>query len=286
MDEILQQELDKAKRFFETQGKNDHAYYKLYSIKYVDSSYGKDDLRTKNFSSASLNESIEMLERDMRSVGDISKEFFYLKHYTTPNDPQPIGIPLKNPFFNPNNHKGSMSANNGINGFGGLNAISGGVLDLMREHYASVGSLKEELIKMQHKIELDEKNRQLEEAENSRRGKFDAINDFFETPIGTQLGQVLLLMVQKQMMGGNIQPNLQQQQVKQQQMEQEHEPELRHDNSNPEQENQLNKVHNAMANLESVFGKDSINALEQLSIYCKENPDMAYQLFQQKKRQP
>lgn len=274
MSELLQEELDKAKSFFETQGKSDNSWYKLYSIKSVDSSYGRDDLRAKNFNSNSLNESLEMLERDMKRYGDTSKEFWCLKHYTTSTDPQPISLILKNPFFNPANHKGYMQSQNGVNGLGQNNNI---MMDFMREHYTRVGELDKRIIQIQHDAEIEKKDRIIEDLQHSKRSKFDAINDFIETPVGMKLAEMFMMKI---LGGSQPQPQIKQQQ--QQPQEVEEQPTMRHDSSNQEQQNHFVQVQNAMENLQRVFGSDSINALEAISIYCTENPDIAYQMFQKR----
>lgn len=277
MDELLQQELDKAKIFFENQGKNDKCWYKLYSIKSVDSTYGRDDSRSRNFTSNSMTESLEMLERDMKMYGDTSKEFWCLKHYTTTTDPQPVSLILKNPFFNPANHKGYMQMQqNSVNGFG---QGGGGMLEFMREHYTQMNAMNEKMMQLKHEVELREKDRIIEDLEASKRGKFDAINDFLETPVGSQLSQVLLQVMAANLFG-------QKQPVQQQQVQQEQEqPTTQHDSSNQDQQAIFEKVQNSMKNFERVFGSDAINALEQISVYCTENPDMAYQIFQNRQAQ-
>lgn len=271
MEELLQQELDKAKIFFENQGKNDKCWYKLYSIKSVDSTYGRDDSRSRNFTSNSLSDSLEMLERDMKMYGDTSKEFWCLKHYTTTTDPQPVSLILKNPFFNPANHKGYMQPQNSINGFGQGN----GMIEFMREHFTQMNAMNEKMMQFKHEVELREKDRIIEDLEASKRGKFDAINDFIETPVGSQLAQVLTQALVANLFGQR-QPQQQQQQVQQEQEQ----PTTQHDSSNQDQQAIFEKVQNSMANFERVFGSDAINALEQFSIFCTENPDMAYKIFQ------
>lgn len=282
LEQELNFELEKAKRFFEQEKKNDKCFYKLYDARYADSTYDRNDLRASNFETQSLPEAMERLKLDLIRLGERSKAFWILKHYTAKNDPQPITLHLKNVYYNPQNHKGTA---NMINGIGSTQNI----IDILRQHHEETSSLRMEILQMQHKQELKDLESRIEGLESEKRGVMDSINDFLTTPFGEQLGALLTMMVTTKM-GQGAQPQIQQEQPvirqqQQQKQEKEKNPKAAQDNSNLDQQNQVAQVQQALSKLHKAFGGDAINALSEIATFCENNPAMAQNLLRNRKGQ-
>lgn len=270
MEDLLQVELEKARDFFTKQAKNDACFYKLYDVKYIDTKFNRDDLRASNYETTSQVESLERLTSDMRHLGDRAAQFWVVRHYANKADSQPISFYLKNVFYNPENHK--HTANGSVNGFGN-SSINGDMIGLLREHFKQTAELKQEMAELRHQYEMERMEDRISELENSKKGKLDAVNDFLETPIGTQIGGALLALIQIKLLGGAQVPAMP---MPTQPIEQE---EQASDSANFEQDEQIHKVSKSLERFQKVFGGDSIAALEKLSIFCEKNPTVAQNLL-------
>jgi hypothetical protein len=269
MEDLLQVELEKARDFFTKQAKNDACFYKLYDVKYIDTKFNRDDLRASNYETTSQAESLERLASDMRHLGDRAAQFWVVRHYANKADSQPISFYLKNVFYNPENHK--HTANVSINGFGS-GSINGDMIGLLKEHFKQTAELKQEMAELRHQYEMERMEDRISELENSKKGKLDAVNDFLETPIGSQLGGALLALLQVKLLG-------QVPAVPAPVLPVEQETEQSSDSANFEQDEQIHKVSKSLERFQKVFGGDSIAALEKVSIFCEKNPIVAQNLL-------
>ena len=83
------EELEKVKNWFETDAKNDKGWYRLYTVRFANSTTNRKDLRSTNFITESINDALIKLDTDIKIHGSTAQQFFIINHIESKKDPHP-----------------------------------------------------------------------------------------------------------------------------------------------------------------------------------------------------
>jgi hypothetical protein len=281
-EETLKEQLDRLRVFFETNAKNDKAYYKIYHVKHPNTNVTFRDKLDENFDSDSLEESLEGIESIFRQHGPYSQEYFIVTTAVNNRDPKSIQIVIPNPFFNATIMKG-YKGNSTRNGINGINEVNGMMLDFMKEHYSTTQGLRSDMKDLQHAHELEKMEERIVGLEEGQKGAMDAVVDFFNTDVGKQLVTGVLGIVKAKA----IQPSIQNgvpptsnpsYDFPGNENEQPIQKEDQVPNYSEDQQDQIQKLNQAIVKMDNVFGGEGLQALFELAQYCENNPEQAHTL--------
>lgn len=259
----MEKTIEKIKAWFESEAKNDNCFYRLYSVKYVNSSYNRKDLRSTNFITETKEECLQKIISDITIHGATSNKFFVINHMDTKKDPHPITLFVENPFFEPQNQKSS-----GINGIGNFTQNNDSLFNLMREHHSTSSALKEEMQQLRHEHELEKMDTRIADLETGQKTAVDSISDFMQTDVGQKIVASLTTLMSIKMQNGKTPDPIQGYEEKKEPMQ---------ETRKPEESEQVQKLNNSLSKLDKVFKGEGLDALSELADFCVENPDLAQQ---------
>jgi len=270
----MEETINKIKNWFDSEAKNDNCFYRLYTVKFVNSSYGRKDLRSTNYITDSKEECLQKIISDITIHGATSNKYFVINHMDGKKDPHPIALFVENPFFDPGSQKTS-----GVNGIGNLNQNNDSMYNLMREHHQTSSQLKEEMQSLRHEHELEKMDGRIAELETGHKTAVDSISDFMQTDVGQKIVSSLTTLMSIKMQQGKqpVQP------VQNEPISGYEEPVPRTqtrktDNVDSEQ---VQKLNDSLRKLDEVFNGEGLIALNEIAEFCKTNPDLA-QTFRKK----
>jgi hypothetical protein len=279
-EQLFEKEFNKIQNFFNTQAKTENGYYRLYTVKTTDTKpKNNTDLRAVNFESESIEESLERLANDIKHYANTSNRFFVLKHYSAKTDPNPIFLYFANPYFDPTSQRAFLNNRHSINGMNNNSYNDPMFIDMMKDHYEQKGQLQDQIKELQHQRELDRLEDRIAGLEQGQKTVVDSVKEFLNSDVGQQIAGGIVGIFQAKMMQ---QPNPVQQNtpyqepIKQPPQEESFEPQHKED-----QEEQVQKVNQALVNLNNVFNGEGIDALLELSEFCINNPGLAHQFRKQ-----
>jgi len=270
----MEQTLSKIRSWFGTESKNDNGFYRLYSVKHANSTPNRKDLRSTNFITDNLNDSVTKLDSDIKIHGSTAQQFFALFHVENKKDPHPVIIVFENPFYDSAIQKGNTSFNsiNGMNGH--FNNHNVGMLGMMKEHHENTASLREEMQNLRHEHELEKMDSRIADLEYEQKTSVDRIGEFFQTDVGQQIVSGITQLMSQKM----AQPK----QQKQQPVEQKQQPvEQNNKSDNPD----VQKLNDSLVKLDKVFKGEGLDALNELADFCVKNPVLAKQFRKQQENE-
>ena len=274
----MEQTLSKIRSWFGTEAKNDNGFYRLYSVKHANSTPNRKDLRSTNFITDNLNDSVTKLDSDIKIHGSTAQQFFALFHVENKKDPHPVIIIFENPFFDSAIQKGNTSFNsiNGINSnYNQQHNI--GMLSMMKEHHENTSSLREEMQNLRHEHELEKMDSRIADLEFEQKTSVDRIGEFFQTDVGQQIvSGITQLMSQKMAQPKNN---------KEQQPERQPEQQPVRQNQKSDKNADVEKLNNSLVKLDKVFKGDGLQALNELADFCVQNPVLAKQFRKQQENE-
>jgi len=268
--EVMEETINKIKSWFDSEAKNDNCFYRLYTVKFVNSSYGRKDLRSTNYITDSKEECLQKLISDITIHGATSNKYFVINHMDGKKDPHPIALFVENPFFDPGSQKTS-----GVHGIGNFNQNNDSMFNLMREHHQTSSQLREDMQSLRHEHELEKMDSRIAELETGQKTTVDSISDFMQTDVGQKIVASLTTLMSIKMQQGKqpVQPV-------QEPIHGYEEPVQTRRTDNVDSE-QVQKLNDSLKKLDEVFDGDGLSALSELADFCKNNPDLA-QTFRKK----
>lgn len=267
----------KIKNWFSTEAKNDNGFYRLYTVKFANSTPNRKDLRATNFITDNIQDSLTKLDTDIKIHGDTSQQFFAILHVESKKDPHPIVLIVENPYYNTNFQKGStFSSINGINNNNNSSYNAQiGMISMMKEHHESTSMLQQEMQQLRHEHEVEKMDSRISDLEYSQKTSVDRIGEFFQTDVGQQIvGGITQLVSQKmsqQPAQQPVQPT--EQTIKNTSAQQQ--PAQKSDNP------QAQKLNDSLMKLDKVFRGEGLEALNELADFCVKNPILAKQFRKQ-----
>jgi hypothetical protein len=259
MEEII----ENIRNWLTNEAKNENCYYKLYTIKYPSARPTDRDLRAQNFHSKNIDESIEKITNDINIHGRLAKEYFVITHVSCKQDKAGVNLLVNNPLFQNQSN---------VNGFGSSNDNS---LELMRMHYENSQNLKEEIQNLRHEHAMEKLYDRIDQIESANKTFLDTISGFIQSDVGKQIVNGVTQIISLKIKNNTPQTNNSLPQQTQQEVIKNDMPEAEH-NANNDQQDNANSLVESLQKLDQVFGeREGINALEKLSQYCINNPEMA-----------
>lgn len=270
----MEETLNLIREWFELEQKNENCFYKLYTIKYPNSRVSEKDLRSTNWNTSNIDECLEKIENDLRIHGSLAKEYFLLTHISGKTDKAGVNLLFKNPFFNYNLNN-SMFQNSSINGMHNINSFDNPMIDLMKQHHENSQSLRDEIQSLRHEHQIEKLENRISELEYNNRTFPETVSNFLQSDVGKQIvqsfTQLMSIKMQKPNSNASVNNDVQQQPVQEENVS----DHIQNDAENVHREN-VNSLQNSLQKLDSVFGQEKgIGALEKLSDYCINNPEMA-----------
>jgi hypothetical protein len=264
----MENSFEKVKNWFESESKNDNCFYRLYTIKYANSNATRKDLRSTNFISSSIDESLNKLQNDINIHAQTSERFFLLNHISDKKDAHPISIVFENTFYD--QAKNKVSGINGI--YSTQNNDSNALLTLMKDHHTSSSQLREEILALRHEHTIEKMDNRIGELEESQKNSIDRLGEFFQTDVGQQIVTGITQLLSQKMTPNttSVQPVQPVQPIRPIQPKK--------TIAEPKQDSRVNNLNESLQKLDSVFDGDGLNALNELAQYCLENPMIAKQL--------
>ncbi len=268
----MQSTIEKIKNWFDLEAKNDNCFYKLYTVKFVNSSYGRKDLRSTNFHTETKEECINKLINDINIHGATANKFFVINHFEGKRDPHPITLIVENPHFVPDTQKYST-----INGIHNYQNSNNEMLSLMREHNDQASRLREELIQMKHQHEIEKMDSRIAELETGQKTVVDSITDFMQSEVGQKIVSsfTTLMSIKMQQKSEpsvtNTQKDLSHQEYQ----------ETKQQQQTTDNTDKIDKLNNSLQKLDNVFNGEGLEALNELAQFCVENPSIAQQFRKQ-----
>lgn len=276
----MEETIQKIKNWFSTEAKNDNGFYRLYTVKFANSTANRKDLRSTNFLTDNLNDSLQKLDTDIKIHGSTAQQFFVLSHVESKKDPHPIILVFENPFFDSSVQKGnSFNSLNTINGINGNMNANIGMISMLKEHHESTAMLREEMQNLRHQHELEKMDSRISELEFEQKTSFDRFGDFFQTDVGQQIVSGITQLVSQKMAQQpqkNITPT--KQVINTEPIKKEKKVQNQQITDNPD----VQKLNDSLVKLDSVFEGDGLQALHELAEFCKKNPIIAQQFRQQR----
>lgn len=272
----MEETLNLIREWFELEQKNDNCYYKLYTVKYPNSRVSEKDLRSTNWNTSNIDECMEKIQNDLRIHGSLAKEYFLLTHVSGKTDKSGVNLLFKNPLYNYNLNN-SMYNSAGVNGINSMyNSFDNPMIELMKQHHENNQAMRDEIQNLRHEHQIEKMESRISELEYNNRTFPETISNFLQSDVGKQVvssfTQLMSIKMQKPDPVQNI-PNEQpvQQTVKNEGVT---------DNLNVDEEKEhrqnVSSLQTSLQKLDHVFGhQNGINALEKLSDYCINNPEMA-----------
>ena len=261
----MENSFEKVKNWFESESKNDNCFYRLYTIKYANSNATRKDLRSTNFISSSIGESLNKLQNDINIHAQTSERFFLLNHISDKKDAHPISVVFENTFYD--QAKNKVSGINGI--YSTQNNDSNALLTLMKDHHTSSSQLKEEILALRHEHTIEKMDNRIGELETSQKNSIDRLGEFFQTDVGQQIVSGITQLLSQKMTNKPTQEQNTVQPVQ---------PIRPIQKAESKQDSRVSNLNESLQKLDSVFDGDGLNALNELAQYCLENPMIAKQL--------
>ena len=249
--------------------KNPACHYRLYAVKNRTHPPMQKNLKTSNFETTDSEEAIELLEQDIKLHGATAPAYFILKHLSSSTDSNPSIFIFENPFY-------SEAA---VSGFGAKNQNNNQfqqMLTMQQMFMEKTNDLEKQLIAEKNDRRLEYIQAEIEGIKNQNKNLGDSIKGFLDSETGSLLAASIIGIV-KDRLQPQQQPIIQQTINEQPQQQQTFENEQKTDIGEQE------KLNNSMIEISEVFGDDFLNVMQNLSAYCKSNPEAAKALFNSKK---
>jgi len=275
----MEQTITKIRSWFNTEAKNDNGFYRLYSVKHANSTPSRKDLRSTNFITDNLTDSVTKLDSDIKIHGSTAQQFFHLYHIENKKDPHPVILVFENPFFDSAIQKGNTSFN-AINGMSGINHNIG-MISMLKEHHENQASLREEMQNLRHEHELEKLDNRISELEFEQKTAVDRIGEFFQTDVGQQIVSGITQLLSQKMAQKPAQQQPAQQQPVQQQPVQQQPVQQENKSDNPD----VQKLNDSLVKLDKVFHGEGLDALHELADFCVKNPLLAKQFRKQQEHE-
>ncbi len=261
---MIEEQLNRARKHLEANKKRSTNYYwRLYHSKTATGQPSNKNIKASNFSSESIEESMQLLKDEIENHGQYCFRYFQLKAMSGEKDPNGVVITLENVYYSPENVSGYRQA------IGGVNKDDEKVQ--LFEHWSEkYHELDKKLQEYKHEVIIKEQNARIAALEDSRKTIADTFLDFLGTESGKNISNSLIGLV-TQLAIPKITP------IPRNKIE----PEA----TAQTDEEQKNDIANSLKKLESVAKGETAEIINSIAEFIKQNPEQAKMFMQQNKKQ-